>query len=256
MTPANADRSVEGGGRYAYRVTAMNDAGESEPSGEAHVDVPARPNSPARGTPTISGTAQVGETLTAETRDIEDDDGLSKAVFTYQWLANDADIAGATSDTYTLVADDVGKAIKVKVSFRDDRNDQESLTSAATLAVTAAADESAVWSATLTVGSIAGFRGFWKDVGMGELTSEVFTLDGVDYTVKVLADSDGPQFYLTLDKALPVGFTLQVGATTLSSQGASIREFSSGATQYGWATNQGAILADVDTVEVSLTLAE
>ena len=51
------DRSVEGGGRYAYRVTAMNDAGESEPSGEAHVDVPARPNSPARGAPTISGTA-------------------------------------------------------------------------------------------------------------------------------------------------------------------------------------------------------
>ena len=60
---------------------------------------------------------------------------------------------------------------------------------------------------------------------MGELTPEVFTLDGVDYTVKVLADSDGPQFYLTVDKALPVGFTLQVGATTLSSQGASIREF-------------------------------
>ena len=247
------DRSVEGGGRYAYRVTAMNDAGESEPSGEAHVDVPARPNSPARGAPTISGTAQAGETLTADTDGIEDDDGLADAVYTYQWLADDADIAGATSDTYTPVADDVGKAINVKVSFRDDRNHQESLTSAATAAATAAADESAVWSAALTVGSIAGYLGFWKDVGMGELTSEVFTLDGVDYTVKVLADSDGPQFYLTLDKALPVGFTLQVGATTLSSQGTSIREFSSGATQYGWATNQGAILADVDTVEVSLT---
>ena len=214
-----------------------------------------RPNSPATGAPTISGTVRVGETLTAETSAIADADGMSGAVFSYQWLANGADVAGATSDTYTPVADDVGKAIKVKVSFRDDRNHQESLTSAATAAVTAA-DESAVWSATLTVGSIAGFRGFWKDVGMGELTSEVFTLDGVDYTVKVLADSDGPQFYLTLDKALPVGFTLQVGATTLSSQDASIREFSSGATQYGWATNQEAILADVDTAEVSLTLDE
>ena len=250
------DRSVEGGGRYAYRVTAMNDAGESEPSGETHVDVPARPNSPARRAPTISGTAQVGETLTADTDGIEDDDGLADAVYSYQWLADDADISGATSDTYTLVADDVGKAIKVKVSFRDDRNHEESLTSEATAAVTAATDDSFIWSATLTVGSIGGFRGFWKDVGMGELTSEVFTLDGVDYTVKVLADSDGPQFYLTLDKALPVGFTLQVGATTLSSQDASIREFSSGATQYGWATNQEAVLADVDTVEVSLTLAE
>ena len=214
-----------------------------------------RPNSPATGAPTISGTAQVGETLTVDTSDIADADGMSGAVFSYQWLANGADVAGATSDTYTPVADDVGKAIKVKVSFRDDKNHPESLTSAATAAVATAADESAVWSATLTVGSIAGFRGFWKDVGMGELTSEVFTLDGVDYTVKVLSDTNGLLFDLTLDKALPVGFTLQVGATTLSSQDASIREYSSGATQYGWA-NQGVILADVDTVEVSLTLAE
>ena len=224
----------------------------SEPTEE----VAARPNSPATGAPSISGTARVGETLTAETSGIDDADGLDNVSYSYQWLANDADIAGATSDTYTPVADDVGKAIKVRVIFRDDRNHQESLTSEATAAVTAAADESAVWSATLTVGSIGGFRGFWKDAGMGELTPEVFTLDGVDHTVKVLADSDGPQFYLTVDKALPVGFTLQVGAATLSSQGASIREFSSGATQYGWATNQEAILADVDTVEVSLTLAE
>ena len=239
------------------RVSFRDDKNNSETlTSAATAAVTARPNSPATGAPTISGTVRVGETLTAETSAIADADGMSGAVFIYQWLANGADVAGATSDTYTLVADDVGKAIKVKVSFRDDRNHQESLTSAATAGVTAAADDSAVWSATLTVGSIADFRGFWKDVGMGELTSEVFTLDGVDYTVKVLADSDGPQFYLTLDKALPVGFTLQVGTTTLSSQDASIREFSSGATQYGWATNQEAILADVDTVEVSLTLAE
>ena len=202
----------------------------------------------------------MGETLTVDTSGIDDADGMSGAVFSYQWLANevniDTDIAGATDPTYTLVDDDAGKAIKVRVTFRDDRNHQESLTSAATAAVATAADESAVWSATLMVGSIADFRGFWKDIGMGELTSEVFTLDGVDYTVKVLADSDGPQFYLTLDKALPVGFTLQVGATTLSSQDASIREYSSGATQYGWATNQEAVLADVDIVEVSLTASD
>ena len=214
------------------RVIFTDNADNEEPlTSEATAAVAPRPNSPATGAPTISETAQVGETLTADTSGIDDADGMSKAVFSYQWLANGADVAGATSDTYTPVADDVGKAIKVKVSFRDDRTHQESLTSA----VTAAADDSAVWSATLTVGSIAGYRGFWKDVGMGELTSDVFTLDGVDYTVKVLADSDGPQFYLTLDKALPVGFTLQVGATTLSSQDASIREYSPGATQYGWA---------------------
>ena len=94
-----------------------------------------RPNSPATGAPSVSGTVRVGETLTAETSAIADADGMSGAVFSYQWLANGADVAGATSDTYTPVADDVGKAIKVKVSFRDDRNHQESLTSAATAAV-------------------------------------------------------------------------------------------------------------------------
>ncbi len=246
LVDADLDKAVK------VRVIFNDDDNNEETlTSEATAAVEPRPNSPATGAPTISGTVRVGETLTADTTDIDDADGMSGAVFIYQWLANGADVAGATSDTYTLVADDVGKAIKVRVSFRDDRSHQESLTSEAT-----AADDSSIWSSTLTVGSIGGIRGFWKDVGMGELTSEVFPLDGVDYTVKVLADSDGPQFYLTLDKALPVGFTLQVGATTLSSQDASIREFSSGATQYGWATNQEAILADVDTVEVSLTLAE
>ena len=63
----------------------------------------ARPNSPATGQPTISGTAQVGETLTADTSGIADVDGLNNAAFAYQWLADDSEIAGATDSTYTLV---------------------------------------------------------------------------------------------------------------------------------------------------------
>ena len=96
-------------------------------------------NSPATGAPTITGTAQVGETLTAVTSGIEDVDGLANVSFSYQWLANDAEIAGATDPTYTLVDDDAGLTIKVKVSFFDDKNNQETLTSAATAAVEAAA---------------------------------------------------------------------------------------------------------------------
>ena len=88
--------------------------------------------------PTITGTARVGETLTASTTGITDSDGLTNATFTYQWLADDAAISGATGSTYMLVAADVGKAIKVQVSFSDDADNAESLTSAATAAVTAA----------------------------------------------------------------------------------------------------------------------
>ena len=97
-----------------------------------------QPNSPATGAPTISGTAQVGETLTANTTGVADADGLSNVQYEYQWLAGDADITGATGLTYTLVAADEGKAIKVQVDFTDDAGNEESLTSAATDAVAAA----------------------------------------------------------------------------------------------------------------------
>ena len=92
-------------------------------------------NSAATGAPTIGRTAQVGETLTANTTGISDADGLANASFTYQWLADDTEIAGATGSTYTLVAGDVGKSIKVRVSFTDDAGNAETLTSAATTAV-------------------------------------------------------------------------------------------------------------------------
>ena len=95
-------------------------------------------NSPATGAPTISGTAQVDETLTADTSGVADADGLSNVQYEYQWLADDAEIAGANGSTYTLVADDEGKAITVQVSFTDDAGNEETLTSAATDAVAAA----------------------------------------------------------------------------------------------------------------------
>ena len=99
---------------------------------------PPPPNTPATGVPTITGAVQVGETLTADTTGISDDDGLDNATFAYQWLADDAEINGATASTYTLVAADAGKAIKVRVSFTDDADNDEQLTSAATGAVAAA----------------------------------------------------------------------------------------------------------------------
>ncbi len=92
-------------------------------------------NSPATGAPTITGTARVGETLTAVTSGIADQDGLGDAAYGYQWLADDADISGATGASYTLAAADEGKAVKARVSFTDDAGNAESLTSAATDAV-------------------------------------------------------------------------------------------------------------------------
>ena len=93
-------------------------------------------NTPATGAPTISGAAQVGQTLTVIVSGIADTDGLDNVAYSYQWLSSrDSEIDGATSSTYTLQASDNGKAIKVRVTFTDDAGNEESLTSAATAAV-------------------------------------------------------------------------------------------------------------------------
>ena len=96
----------------------------------------------ATGSPAITGTVQVGQTLSADTSGISDRNGIDYSALTYQWIANsgteDTDIRDATGSTYTLVATDEGKTIKVRVSFTDESLYEESRTSAATVAVAAA----------------------------------------------------------------------------------------------------------------------
>ena len=131
------------GSAYDVRVIAVNEAGDSAPSNVLRVDTdPAfltsqnqAVNSPATGGPGITGRALAGETLTATTDGIEDEDGLADAVFAYQWIRqdlatlNDTDIEGAISSTYTVTAADEGKAMQVRVTFTDDAGNPESVTS-------------------------------------------------------------------------------------------------------------------------------
>ena len=94
-------------------------------------------NVPATGALTISGVAQVGETLTADPSGISDEDGLDNAVFSYQWLSDATDIEGANGDTYVLTDAEEGTAISIRVSFTDDAGNDETLSSEATAAVAA-----------------------------------------------------------------------------------------------------------------------
>ena len=131
--------AADAGKAIKVRVSFTDDAGNGEQITSAGTGAvapaPPPPNTPATGLPTITGTAQVGETLTADTSGISDGDGLGNAAFAYQWLADDAEINGANASTYTLADADAGKAIKVKVSFTDDAGNDEQLTSAGTGAV-------------------------------------------------------------------------------------------------------------------------
>ena len=138
-TYAVSDEDV--GNTIKVRVNFTDNADNQESlTSEATAAVAARPNSPATGAPTISGTAQAGQTLTADMSGIADEDGLTNVTFNYQWLADDADIAGETASTYTVSDDDVGKAISVRVSFTDNADNEEALNSATTAEVTARPD--------------------------------------------------------------------------------------------------------------------
>ena len=71
----------------------------SDESNYALIALPQTPapgqNTLATGLPTITGTAQVGETLTADTSAIADADGLTNVSYSYQWMADDTNIQGA-----------------------------------------------------------------------------------------------------------------------------------------------------------------
>ena len=148
------DSDVEPGVLYVYRVKGVDPFGYT---GEASQSVQIRTagtapadNRPATGAPVISGAAQVGMTLTADTSGIADPDGLADAAFSYQWLADDVDIASATSSSYTLVDAGEGHAVKVRVSFTDDAGHSESLTSAATATVQPKPNRPATGQPTIT----------------------------------------------------------------------------------------------------------
>ena len=88
-----------------YRVSAINAVGTSDAS-DSDDTTTASTNTAPTGAPTITGTAQVGQTLTAVTTGIVDANGLTSPGYTYQWIrvnGTEADIAGENSSTYTLV---------------------------------------------------------------------------------------------------------------------------------------------------------
>lgn len=77
----------------------------------------------------------MGDTITVNTQRVSDPDGMSNARLRYQWLADYTEIRGATRSSYTATDAQVGKKIRVKVTFIDDAGNDEVLRSRATLKV-------------------------------------------------------------------------------------------------------------------------
>lgn len=102
-------------------LTACGGSGSSSPS-------PAAPT----GSVTITGNAVQYQTLTASNT-LADANGLG--TISYQWKANGNDITSATSNNYGLTVNEVGKIITVIASYTDGIGTKESVSSAATSAV-------------------------------------------------------------------------------------------------------------------------
>ena len=98
-------------------------------------------NSAPTGAPTISGTAQVGQTLTVDTSRIADEDGLTNASFGAAWYAGEGYLRvfiGQGRDlSYTVSRRDVGMTLDVTVNFKDDAGESHLLTSEKTATVSA-----------------------------------------------------------------------------------------------------------------------
>ena len=226
--------SSQQGQTVQVKVTFTDDADNQESLTSAEtLAVAARPNTAATGETAISGTPQVGETMTVDTSGIQDSNGLTNVIFEYQWMAADTEIDDATESTYTPSVNDVGKTIKVRVSFTDDAGNDESLTSAATLAVAAIAPTAPLdltaapgaqpetldvaWNAPSSDGGsdITGYTVEWKlttgswdtpaDVSQTTVTGTGHTITGltgdVEYTVRVLAANNAGNGPLSTDAA-------------------------------------------------------
>ena len=90
-------------------------------------------NDPATGSLTVVGTPVQGETLTADTSAVSDEDGFG--TISYQWYRDGELITGEVSSELTLTQSDVGSVISADISYVDGSGATETFESASTAAV-------------------------------------------------------------------------------------------------------------------------
>ena len=229
-------------------------------------------NTAATGTPSISGTAQVGQTLTAGIGDIADAEDLPSTVFpagySFQWVRvdssnNETDV-GTVSSTYSPASSDVGSTIKVEVSFTDGAGNAETVPSAPTAAVLLAAGPCPAgsdWCTTMTVASAinpSGTETGYAQNGLGALDDTTIEYGSKSYSVYRLNTRIGSgEDYVEIgfDNAvefLPLGSVFNFGGTEFTADATSEQTVLG---QYRWDSPSGLAWIDGQKVTVSANLA-
>lgn len=121
---------------YVVSVTAKNSAGPGIPASVTSK------GALAAGTPTVSGSARVGSTLTAAPGSW----GPAPVTLAYQWYAGGTALSGATAAKHTLTAKEIGKTLTVRVTGTKSGYVSASRTSAPSASVAAG---------TITAGTVS-----------------------------------------------------------------------------------------------------
>ena len=148
--------------------------------------------------PVISGTAERGETLTSTTGTWT---GTGTITYAYQWKRSGANISGATSSTYVLVAADDNAFITCNITATDDTGSRSKLSNSLGPVLAAPLNLTApVASGTAQVGqTLSTTDGTWQGiatitfayqwrrdaVNISGATSSTYTLVAADYTTDV-----------------------------------------------------------------------
>jgi len=160
-------------------------------------------NDAPTGGASITGTATEDQVLTVSTATLADADGLG--VLSYQWQRSNGagyDNVGSNATTYTLGDADVGKAIRVVVSYTDGQGFANSVTSTATAAIagvndahtggvsiTGTATEDQVLTAASTLADVDGLGtlhyNWQRDTGSGYVN-----IGAADQATYMLGDAD------------------------------------------------------------------
>jgi hypothetical protein len=131
------------------------------------------------GTVTIDKTSpKVGDVLTATYS------GNGTGAASWQWYRGDAAISGASANTYTVVAADVGKSLKAQVSYKDQKGEVTSQATAATAAAAAVVVEMPALTGTVIIDNTSPKVGDrltanYEGNGSGDITWEWFRGDTV-----------------------------------------------------------------------------
>ena len=180
--------NANGAGYASFTFKVSDGTDESAAAATMTINVTAVNDDPT-GAPTITGTARVGQTLSASRTGIGDVDGLpaNESDYAYQWVRVDGgtetDITGATTSTYEMATADEGKKLKVEVSYTDGDGTPETVPSAETATVAAntapVATNSEVTTAEDTAYTFAATDfAFTDGDGDGLVSVEVVTVPG------------------------------------------------------------------------------